>query len=100
PPCRAAVAQEPHPPRPAPRTPPFPPGGVADIVGRPLASMMEKTMKHPVVVVNRTGAGGALGMREVARAAPDGYTILMGLSSISIFPVSERVNGKQPVYEL
>jgi tripartite-type tricarboxylate transporter receptor subunit TctC len=52
------------------------------------------------VVVNRTGAGGALGMREVARAAPDGYTILMGLSSISIFPVSERVNGKQPAYEL
>jgi tripartite-type tricarboxylate transporter receptor subunit TctC len=79
---------------------PFPPGGVADIVGRPLAAMMEKSLKQPVVIVNRTGAGGALGMREVARAAPDGYTILMGLSSISIFPVSERVNGKQPAYEL
>jgi len=79
---------------------PFPPGGVADIVGRPLAAMMEKSLKQPVVIVNRTGAGGALGMREVARAAPDGYTILMGLSSISIFPVSERVNGKQPNYEL
>jgi len=52
------------------------------------------------VVVNRTGAGGALGMREAAKAAPDGYTILMALSSISIFPVSERVNGKQPSYEL
>jgi tripartite-type tricarboxylate transporter receptor subunit TctC len=79
---------------------PFPPGGVADIVGRPLAAMMEKSLKQPVVIVNRTGAGGALGMREVAKAAPDGYTILMGLSSISIFPVSERVNGKQPSYEL
>lgn len=79
---------------------PFPPGGVADIVGRPLAAMMEKSLKQPVVIVNRTGAGGALGMREVAKAAPDGYTILMGLSSISIFPVSERVNGKQPAYEL
>jgi len=79
---------------------PFPPGGVADIVGRPLAAMMEKSLKQPVVIVNRTGAGGALGMREVARAAPDGYTVLMGLSSISIFPVSERVNGKQPAYEL
>lgn len=79
---------------------PFPPGGVADIVGRPLAAMMEKSLKQPVVIVNRTGAGGALGMREVARAAPDGYTILMALSSISIFPVSERVNGKQPAYEL
>jgi tripartite-type tricarboxylate transporter receptor subunit TctC len=95
-----AVAQEAYPLRAVTMIVPFPPGGVADIVGRPLAAMMEKTMKHPVVVVNRTGAGGALGMREVARAAPDGYTILMGLSSISIFPVSERVNGKQPAYEL
>jgi tripartite-type tricarboxylate transporter receptor subunit TctC len=95
-----AVAQESYPSRAVTMIVPFPPGGVADIVGRPLASMMEKTLKHPVVIVNRTGAGGALGMREVAKAAPDGYTILMGLSSISIFPVSERVNGKQPAYEL
>jgi tripartite-type tricarboxylate transporter receptor subunit TctC len=94
------LAQETYPTRAVTMIVPFPPGGVADIVGRPLASMMEKTLKHPVVIVNRTGAGGALGMREVARAAPDGYTILMGLSSISIFPVSERVNGKQPAYEL
>jgi tripartite-type tricarboxylate transporter receptor subunit TctC len=69
-------------------------------VGRPLAATMEKTLKHPIVVVNRTGAGGALGIREAARAAPDGYTILMRLSSISIFPVSERVNGKPPSYEM
>ena len=95
-----AVAQESYPSRAVTMIVPFPPGGVADIVGRPLASMMEKTLKHPVVIVNRTGAGGALGMREVAKAAPDGYTILMALSSISIFPVSERVNGKQPAYEL
>ena len=79
---------------------PFPPGGVADIVGRPLAIQMEKTLKQPIVVVNRTGAGGALGIREVARAAPDGYTVLMGLSSISIFPVADRVNGNQPSYEM
>jgi tripartite-type tricarboxylate transporter receptor subunit TctC len=95
-----AIGQEAYPSRAITMVVPFPPGGVADIVGRPLAAMMEKTLKHPVVVVNRTGAGGALGMREVARAAPDGYTILMGLSSISIFPVSERINGKQPAYEL
>jgi len=95
-----AFAQEAYPSRAITMIVPFPPGGVADIVGRPLAAMMEKTLKHPVVVVNRTGAGGALGMREAAKAAPDGYTILMALSSISIFPVSERVNGKQPSYEL
>src|SRR6185436_5188802 len=94
------VAAQEYPARAITMVVPFPPGGVADIVGRPLAAMMEKSLKHPVVIVNRTGAGGALGMREAAKAAPDGYTILMALSSISIFPVSERVNGKEPAYEL
>ena len=94
-----AVAQD-YPSRPITMIVPFPPGGVADIVGRPLAAALEKTLKQPIVVVNRTGAGGALGIREAARAAPDGYTLLMGLSSISIFPVAERINGKPPSYEM
>lgn len=79
---------------------PFPPGGVADIVGRPLAASMEKTLGRPVLVVNRSGAGGALGTTAVAKAAPDGYTILMSLSSISIFPVSDPINGKPAPYTL
>jgi tripartite-type tricarboxylate transporter receptor subunit TctC len=79
---------------------PFPPGGVADIVGRPLAAAMEKTLKQPVLVVNRPGAGGSVGMASVAKAPADGYTILIALSSISIFPVSDRINGKTPAYEL
>ena len=95
-----SAAQDTYPSRAVTMIVPFPPGGVADIVGRPLAAMMEKTLGQPVVIVNRTGAGGALGIREAARAAPDGYTILMGLSSISIFPVADRVNGKAPSYEL
>ena len=95
-----AMAQDSYPSKPVTMVVPFPPGGVADIVGRPLASQMEKTLKQPVVVVNRTGAGGAVGMASVAKAAPDGYTILMGLSSISIFPVSDRINGKTPSYEM
>ena len=57
-----AAAQD-YPSRPITMVVPFPPGGVADIVGRPLAAMMEKSLKQPVVIVNRTGAGGALGMR-------------------------------------
>src|SRR3982750_2678001 len=96
----AAVAQDAFPSKPITMIVPFPPGGVADIVGRPLASVMQKSLKQPVVVVNRTGAGGAVGMAAVAKSAPDGYTILMGLSSISIFPVSDRINGKPPSYEL
>ena len=95
-----AQAQDAYPSKPVTMVVPFPPGGVADITGRPLAAMMEKALKQPVVVVNRTGAGGAVGMSQVAKSAPDGYTILMGLSSISIFPVSDRINGRQPAYEM
>jgi len=61
---------------------------------------MEKTLGQPVVVVNRTGAGGAIGMTAAARADADGYTILMALSSISIFPVSDPLNGKPAPYQI
>jgi tripartite-type tricarboxylate transporter receptor subunit TctC len=95
-----AQAQDAYPAKLVTMIVPFPPGGVADIVGRPLAASMEKLLKQPVVVVNRTGAGGAVGMSAVAKSAPDGYTILMGLSSISVFPVADRINGKAPSYEM
>jgi tripartite-type tricarboxylate transporter receptor subunit TctC len=98
--CSAANAQDAYPSKAITMINPFPPGGVADVVGRPLASIMEKSLKQPVVMLNKTGAGGAVGMASVAKAPADGYTILMGLSSISIFPVSDRINGKQPSYEL
>ena len=96
----AAASAQPYPSKPITMIVPFPPGGVADIVGRPLAAQMEKSLKQPVVVTNRTGAGGAVGMAAVAKSAPDGYTILMGLSSISIFPVSDRIMGRTPAYEM
>lgn len=95
-----ARAQDAYPTKPVTMIAPFPPGGVADIVGRPLAASMEKTLKQPVIVVNRSGAGGAVGMTAVAKAAPDGYTILMSLSSISIFPVSDPLNGRAAPYQL
>ena len=81
------AAQDSFPTKPLTMVVAFPPGGVADIVGRPLAVAMEKVLKQPVLVVNRPGAGGATGTASVAKAAPDGYTFLMALSSISIFPV-------------
>jgi len=93
-------AQDAYPVKPVSMIAPFPPGGVADIVGRPLAASMEKTLKQPVLVVNRSGAGGAVGTTAAAKAAPDGYTILMSLSSISIFPVSDPINGKPAPYQL
>ncbi len=97
--CANVRAQD-YPSKPITMVVPFPPGGVAEIVGRPLASLMEKTLKQPLILINRPGAGGAVGMASVARGPADGYTILMGLSSISIFPVSDRINGKEPPYEL
>ena len=75
-------AEDAWPTRPISMVVAFPPGGVADIVGRPLAVAMEKTLKQPVLVINRAGAGGATGTATVAKAPPDGYTILMALSSI------------------
>ena len=96
----ALHAQDAYPTKPISMIAPFPPGGVADIVGRPLAASMEKTLKQPVLVVNRSGAGGAVGTTAAAKSAPDGYTILMSLSSISIFPVSDPMNGRPVPYHL
>jgi tripartite-type tricarboxylate transporter receptor subunit TctC len=93
-------AQDAYPSKPITMIAPFPPGGVADIVGRPLAASMEKSLKQPVLVTNRSGAGGAVGTTAAAKAAPDGYTILMSLSSISIFPVSDPINGRPAPYQL
>jgi tripartite-type tricarboxylate transporter receptor subunit TctC len=95
-----AQAQDAWPTKPITMIAPFPPGGVADIVGRPLAVAMERTLKQPVLVVNRSGAGGAVGTTAVAKSAPDGYTILMSLSSISVFPVSDPINGRPVPYQL
>jgi tripartite-type tricarboxylate transporter receptor subunit TctC len=79
---------------------PFPPGGVADTVARPVADALSRELKQPVVIENKPGAGGALGMGTVARAAPDGYTILMTLSSISILPEADKLLGRKPAYQL
>jgi tripartite-type tricarboxylate transporter receptor subunit TctC len=79
---------------------PFPPGGVADITGRPVAEAMGRHLKQTVVVENRAGAGGGVGMQYVSRAKPDGYTILMALSSISIIPEADKVLGRDPMYQL
>jgi tripartite-type tricarboxylate transporter receptor subunit TctC len=79
---------------------PFPPGGQADLMARPTAAAMEKILKSPVVVVNKTGAAGAVGMAFVANSKPDGYTLLMALSSISIIPEADKLFDRKPAYTM
>jgi tripartite-type tricarboxylate transporter receptor subunit TctC len=78
----------------------LPPGGVADLIARPLAFAMEKTLKQRVLVENKVGATGAIGTAAVANAKPDGYTTLMALSFISITPEAERLFDRKPPYEM
>jgi tripartite-type tricarboxylate transporter receptor subunit TctC len=79
---------------------PFPPGGVADTVARPVAEALGKELKQTVVVENRAGAGGATGIGAAARAPADGYTVLLSLSSISILPEADNILGRKPAFTL
>jgi tripartite-type tricarboxylate transporter receptor subunit TctC len=78
----------------------FPPGGQADISARPLAAALERQLRQPFPVVNRPGAGGSVGNASVARAAPDGHTLLVALSSLAMLPEADRLHARPPAYEL
>jgi tripartite-type tricarboxylate transporter receptor subunit TctC len=75
-----------YPERPVTLLVPFAPGGANDIVGRIVADALGETLGQPVVIENRGGAGGNIGMGMVARAQPDGYTILLAPSSFVVNP--------------
>jgi tripartite-type tricarboxylate transporter receptor subunit TctC len=94
----SAVGQEPYPSRPITLVAPFPPGGVADLTARPVAAALERVLRSPVGVVNKTGAAGAVGMQFVATSKPDGYTLLLALSSISIIPEADKIFGRPPAF--
>jgi tripartite-type tricarboxylate transporter receptor subunit TctC len=79
---------------------PFPPGGVADTVARPLAEALGRELGQSVIVENKGGAGGALGIGHAARAPADGYTVLLSLSSISVLPQADRILGRKPSYQM
>ena len=82
----AANAAEVYPTRPIHLIVPYPPGGGTDIVGRLLGEKLSASLKQPIVVDNRGGAGGVLGTEVVAKAAPDGYTLLLVPTSHVINP--------------
>jgi tripartite-type tricarboxylate transporter receptor subunit TctC len=93
-----ALAQSDYPNKPITMIVPFPPGGVADITGRPVAEAMGRFLKQPVIVENKAGAGGGVGMQYVTKARPDGYTVLLALASISVIPEADRILGRDPMY--
>lgn len=93
-----AVAQAAYPTKPITMVVPFPPGGLADTVGRPVAEAMARDLGQPVVIENRGGAGGGIGMAHVAKAPADGYTILMALSSYSVLPDADVLLGRPQMY--
>ena len=88
-----ALAQA-YPNRPIKLIAPYPPGGTTDIVARAVGTKLSEALGQPVVVENRTGAGGLIGHDFVAKAAPDGYTLLLGNSAS--LAVSVSMYAKMP----
>ncbi len=95
-----ALGQSDYPSRPVNMTVPFPPGGVADTVGRPVAEAMGRHLKQAFVVENRAGAGGGVGMSHVAKAQPDGYSVLLALSSVVVLPEADKILKRNPLFQL
>ncbi len=95
--CALASAQD-YPNRPVRLIVPFPPGGVTDIVARSVAIKLSTELGQQVVVDNRAGASGAIGAELGAKAAPDGYTLIMGnISTLAINPVTFSKLGYDPI---
>ena len=91
-----AVMAQTYPSKPIKLIVPFPAGGTTDIVARIVAQRMSETMGQPVVVDNKGGAGGAIGADLVAKAAPDGYTLLMHNISFPLSYVAQSLANRSP----
>jgi tripartite-type tricarboxylate transporter receptor subunit TctC len=77
---------------------PFPPGGAADVVGRPLTAVLEPILKQPCIVETKAGAAGQVGGQVAATAKPDGYTLLIHIVSISGFAEVDKLFDRAPKF--
>ncbi|WP_375576146.1 Bug family tripartite tricarboxylate transporter substrate binding protein [Paracidovorax oryzae] len=92
--CGSLAAQEAFPSRPIRFIVPYAAGGTTDLVARTVGARMAQTLGQPVVIDNRGGAGGNIGMDAVAKAAPDGYTV--GMGAISTNALNPHIYKKMP----
>ena len=92
----ASAQAQAYPSKPIKMIVPFPAGGTTDIVARLVAQRMSESMGQPVVVENKGGAGGAIGADIVAKAAPDGYTILMHNITFPLSSVAQMLANRSP----
>jgi tripartite-type tricarboxylate transporter receptor subunit TctC len=95
---KPTFAQDAYPSRAITFINPFPPGGAADVVGRPLTAMLEPVIKQPCVIETKAGAAGQVGGQYVANAKPDGYTALIHIVSISGFAAVDKLFGREPKF--
>jgi tripartite-type tricarboxylate transporter receptor subunit TctC len=95
---RPSIAQDAYPSHAITFINPFPPGGAADVVGRPLAAVLEPIVKQPCIIDTKAGAAGAVGGQVAASAKPDGYTLLIHITSISGFAEVDKLFGRQPKF--
>ncbi len=85
-PCAALAQPAAYPDKPVRFVVPYPPGGGTDVIARIVQERFQAALGQPVLIENKGGAGGSVGTEQVARAAPDGYTVLFTLSSHTINP--------------
>jgi len=86
------VIAQPYPSHPVRMIVPYAAGGASDVTARIVAAHLGERLKQPIVVENRTGAGGAIGAEVAAKATPDGYTVLLGSASeVVMLPVVARI---------
>ena len=92
-----APAQDKFPSKPVTILLGYPPGGSTDTTARALAPVLERILGHPVVIQNRPGAAALIGTMQVANATPDGYTVTVATTQLSLLPAVGRWRMRVPV---